>query len=70
MMFYIPAHTRGKTGKKRNMRRKKLHFALLKSLHCQFYLDKAVTEAAEWGTAVGSGTQGMKEQNHSPTTQW
>lgn len=42
---------------------------LVDSLHCQFYLDEAVAEAAEWGTAVGSGTQGMKEQSlyHSHT---
>lgn len=49
--------------KRRKQRRKKLPFALSKSLHCPFYLDKAVAEAAEWGTAVGSGTQGMKEQS-------
>lgn len=64
-MYYCTyLHTRGRAGKKRKQRRgKKLHFALSKGLHCQFYLGKAVAEAAEWGTAAGSGTQGMKEQS-------
>lgn len=62
VLFYIPAQTRGRAGKKRKQRRRK---CLVKGtlFHSQFYLDKAVAEAVEWGTAVGSGTEGIKEQS-------
>lgn len=33
------------------------------SLDCHFYLRKAGVEAEEWGTAVGSDTQGGKDQS-------
>lgn len=45
MYYCMYLHTRGRAGKQR--KGEKLHFALSKGLHCQFYLGKAVAEAAE-----------------------
>lgn len=63
-MLFVPAHAAGRVGKKSKAREKeKLHSALTKGLECRFYLHKAGVEAEEWGAAVGSDTQGRKEQS-------
>lgn len=60
----MPAHTRGRVDKKSKAKEEeKLRSPLMKGLRCHFYLCKAGVEAKERGAAVGSDTQGKKEQS-------
>jgi len=59
-LLHVPVHARGRAGKKNKAKEEeKLH----SPSPCHFYLHKAGAEAEEWGTAVGSDTQGRKEQS-------
>lgn len=61
--MYVPAHQRESRQEKKAEKRKEAPLCLVKGLALSILPGQRSGRSAEWGTAVGSGTQGMKEQS-------